>query len=115
MQAGQLRHRITIQAPVTASDPFQTVSAGSWTNVLTCWARIESVDPRDVFNSGQQTMKVTHKVTMRYPGSQYAVGAGNQIVYGSRVFSVVGGILNEDERNRQLQLFAWEMNPVQGG
>lgn len=115
MQAGKMRHRITIQAPVAATDPFQTATAGTWNDVLTCWARIETADPRVVYNSGSQTMQVSHVVTIRYPGSEYIIGPGYQIAYGTRIFSIVKGMINEEERNRQLQLLAWEINPMQGG
>lgn len=113
MQAGSLRHRITIQAPVTATNPFETETQGSWTNVLTTWASIDTANARDIYNAGLQNMRVSHVVTMRYPGKNYVVGAGYQVLYGTRVFQVQQGIMNEEERNRELQLFTYEINPQQ--
>lgn len=113
MQAGKLRHRVTLQSPVTASNPFETDTQGSWTDVVTMWADIESAGPRDIYNAGLQNMQVSHIVTIRYPGVHYSIGAGYQILFGTRVFQILKGIINEAERNRMLQLYAWEVNPTQ--
>lgn len=115
MQGGTLRHRITIQSPTSGTDPFNAGQQGSWTDVLTCWSRIESAGSKAVWRNATQSMQVSHVITIRYPGANYHVGAGYQAVFGTRVFSILKGIENEDERNRQLQLFAWEIDPLQGG
>lgn len=115
MRAGQLRHRITIQEAETSTDPFQADTEAAWNDILICRAAINTVDPKELFNNGLQGMRVSHIVTIRYPGLAYQIGAGNQIVFGTRVFEVVAGMINKDERNRQLDLYAWEINPTQGG
>lgn len=119
MQAGKLRHRITIQKPVTGTDPFQTGAAGTWTNVLTCWAEIEAIDPRVVYSQGSENMQVSHLITIRYPKG-FNVGSGYQALYSkpgvpTRVFSILKGILDESERDIKLQFLAWEINPSAGG
>lgn len=114
MQAGKLRHRIIIQKPITGTDPFQTGQQGSWTDVLTCWAAIEATDPRVVYSQGSENMQVSHLITIRYPKG-FIVGSGFQILYGTRVFSILKGILDESERDIKLQFLAWEINPSSGG
>lgn len=126
MAIGKKRHRITIQSPAAVDsgagsyDPWETNSVPGWTTVLTCWSEIEALQPRDpIFNSQAMTMQVSHMITIRYPGRNYQIGAGYQILYTvggiTRVFSVLSGIVNPGERNIELQMLAWENSPVQGG
>jgi SPP1 family predicted phage head-tail adaptor len=115
MNAGKLRHRVVFQKPVVGTDPFQTNTAGRWDDVVTCWAGIETTDPRVVYTQGSQNMQVSHIITIRYPGKDHVIGSGYQVLYGTRVFSIVKGITNEAERNRSLVFLAWEINPSAGG
>jgi SPP1 family predicted phage head-tail adaptor len=113
VQGGKLRHRVTVQAPTTSTDPFQTSGAGSWNTVGTVWARVATASTQDIYNAGLIGMKISHIVTIRYPGSLFTVAGGYQLLFNGRVFEVQKGIVNEDERNRQLQLYVQESNPIQ--
>lgn len=123
MNAGKMRHRITIQSPIVTGEqnPFtRSQSSPGWTDVATVWSDIQALSKRDpIFNSGAQNMQVSHTITIRYPGTTFLIGAGYQVLYTvggiTRMFSVLDGIMNEGERNRQLVLYAWEINPNQGG
>lgn len=114
---GRKRHRITIQEAVEPEDydPFVSGDAAQWNDIITMWASIDAASSRDVFNQGEQGMQVSHVITIRYPGKNVTVGAGCRVLFGTRVFSIVKGITNEEERNRELQFFGWELNPTQGG
>ena len=113
MQIGALRRRITIQTPGPGgTNPYQT-TAGSWVPVITMWASISPLTSKEVFQAGQLGMKVSHKITVRYPGTQYAISAGDQVLYKNRVFELLQGIENPDERNISLNLMAYELNPTQ--
>jgi head-tail adaptor len=112
---GKRRHRVTIQSPVSGTDPFQTAQAGTFTTVLTVWASIEPLSQKAISDSDVQSMQVSHRVTMRYLGANYQVGAGDQLLYGTRVFLVQKGIVNFNEKNAFLILDVWEINPTQGG
>lgn len=115
MQIGSLRHRVTIQTPgVGGGNPFQTGdSADAWVTVITTWASIQPLTSKEVFQAGQTAMKVSHKITIRYPGTSYSVSAGDQVLYKGRVFELLTGIENPDERNISLALLAYELDPVQ--
>jgi len=117
MQAGTLRHRITIQSPPPASgDPFASLPSGSppaWIPVVTMWASISPLTSKEVFQAGQLNMKVSHKIMIRYPGAAYTVSAGDQVVFGFRVFNLATGIINPDERNIVLELLAYEITANQ--
>ena len=109
MQIGQLRHRITIQSLTKASNPFATDDA--WTEVVTLWARIQPLTSAEVFQVGQLAMKVSHRITIRYPGT-IPISAGNRVLFGDRIFELQTGITNQDEQNISLELLAFEIDPI---
>jgi SPP1 family predicted phage head-tail adaptor len=113
LQAGQLRHRVTIQAPAPSTNPFQV--ADGWTDVLTTWAKVSPATSKEIFQASQQSMQLTHTVTMHYPGKQFKVSAGYRLLFNGRVFELQKGIVNTDERNIELVLSVWEIDTVEGG
>lgn len=115
LNIGKKRHRITIQSPVSSSaDPFDpTVQSNPWTTVITMWAYISPISSKEVFQVGQLNMKVSHRIMIRYPGANTQISAGYRALYKNRVFELKTGILNPDERNEELELLAYELDPTQ--
>jgi len=111
-QAGRLRHRITIQAPPEPSNPFQPGSA-TWTNVATLWACVKPLTSSEVFQATQVSMKLTHRITIRYPGKNIQLNPSYQILFGTRVFKLAPGFINAEERNVTVDLLAWEIDPTE--
>jgi hypothetical protein len=68
-----------------------------------------------IYANNLQDAQVSHLITVRYPGANYQFGSGYQAVFGTRVFAILKGVVNSDERNIMLQLFASENNPIAGG
>lgn len=111
MQAGSLRWRITIQSPSASTNPFAQNNETTWTNVATMWASISPLSSKEIFQVGQISMRVSHKVTIRYPGVHIVVAAGYRILFKNRIFELQTGIINPDERNILLELLAFEIDP----
>jgi SPP1 family predicted phage head-tail adaptor len=65
IKAGQLRNRVTIQAPSTARDGMGQPSK-TFTDWQTVWARIVSMGGAEQFKGQQYSPEVTHQVTMRW-------------------------------------------------
>jgi SPP1 family predicted phage head-tail adaptor len=111
LQAGQLRHRITIQTPpADVNNPF--TQDLPWVDLITCWARIQPLTTREIYQGTQDGSGVTHRITMRYPGS-VGIRAGYKIKFGTRIFELKDGFINVEERNRVIQLSARELNPTE--
>jgi SPP1 family predicted phage head-tail adaptor len=111
MNFGSMRHRVTIQRLTKSDNPFDTPD--TWTTIATMWADIKHITSKDVYQTGQMTMQVSHKIIVRYPGKSFQIMAGDKLLSGSRVFELQTGIVNTDERNRTLELMAFELDPVQ--
>lgn len=98
MQAGKLRHRITIE-----QSDGNTGTGGeeqpNWSTFATLWASIESLSGSESLQGKQMASEISHRVTTRYCAG---VTADMRIKFGARVFSIVPPI-NHDERNIQLE------------
>jgi SPP1 family predicted phage head-tail adaptor len=104
MQAGQLRHRITIQQRAqTVVDGDQVTT---WTDVWTCSAAIEPISGREYFSAASISADVSHRIRIRYT-SAFAPLPNMQIVYGSRTFDIQT-VMNVEERNHELHLMTKE-------
>jgi SPP1 family predicted phage head-tail adaptor len=119
MNIGARRHRIKIQSqnPAANVNPFSTVCStdSGWTDVFTCWACIKPLSGKEAYQVGQQNMKVSHTITIRFPGVGYSVSAGNRVLYKTRIFELQTGIENPEEKNIDLILLAYEIDPTQVG
>jgi len=105
MQAGTLRHYVTIEH-LTGSTP------DGFGNVRKTWtafysnvpAEITPATSKEIWAGTQEKTSNTHVVVIRY-GS--GIDTTMRVVYGSRIFTI-NGILNKDERNIELTLLCRE-------
>jgi SPP1 family predicted phage head-tail adaptor len=106
LQAGKLRHRIDIVAPTNAQDSTGGISKADNIVYANVWAAIEAVTTKDTLATAEFISQSTHKVTIRYvPG----VTARMQVWFNGRVFQIAG-VMNPDERTKQLVLWCLEIN-----
>lgn len=66
--SGQMRERVTIQAPVTEQSPLGEATTG-WVTAGTVWASVQGLSSREVLQAQQANAIVTHKIRIRFfPG-----------------------------------------------
>lgn len=99
IRAGELRHRVTIQAE-DRQDDGQGGYTPMWRDVETVLASIQPISGNEALVARQLQDTVTHKVVMRYrPG----ITAAMRLKFGTRLFNI-REVRNYDERNRRLEL-----------
>jgi SPP1 family predicted phage head-tail adaptor len=103
MQAGRLRHRITLQEERPTRDSYKAEVLG-WVDVATVWAAVEPLRGREYFSAQQVNSEVSHRVTIRY---RSGVTSAMRVLFGSRVLQI-DGVINVNEQNRELQLMCIE-------
>lgn len=106
MQAGKLRHRVTLQRYVLGS-PSQTLTGapdGGWEDYLTVSASIEPISGREPFLAQAHLSEITHKVRMRY---RDGITSAMRVSWNGRLFDIKYS-MNWEERNRELQLLCVE-------
>jgi SPP1 family predicted phage head-tail adaptor len=112
IDAGELRHSITIQQPQygSAGARGQSVVPSSWAVVRTARAAIYTAGGRETSMASQIVSDVSHVVKVRWTPD--AIAANYRIVFGSRVMTIQY-VENVLERNRVLLLYCKEVDGVQ--
>jgi len=111
VDAGELRHQVTINMPSSSPSSFgASVSPASWTAVRTTMAAVYTAGGRETSQASQLVEQVSHVVKIRW-GTE-VLKAGYQVAFGSRTFTVLY-IENVLERNRVLLLYCKEVDGAQ--
>lgn len=105
MQAGKLRQRLHVQVPRLVTDE-DGGNQSAFTTTQTVWGRVEPLRMSEQLIAQQTQARMTCRITLRYqapfPPTYRLVMKGT-----TRAFEPAG-VLNIDERNRELQLMAIE-------
>ena len=103
MEIGSLNKRVTFQYETKTADNmggFDVV----WTDYATVFAAIWPTSAKELTQSMQTDMVITHKIRVRY---RSAFKPSWKLKFGSRYFNIVS-ILNPNERNEWLDLMCKE-------
>lgn len=96
MQAGKLRHRISLQKPVKVQSPTTGAIVNSWQEVTTLWADIAPLSAREFVAAQATQSQVTARITIRFRND---VTAKHRIVHGQKIFNIEG-VLADDKSGR---------------
>jgi SPP1 family predicted phage head-tail adaptor len=103
MQAGRLRHRVTLQSYSESlsalGEPLKT-----WTDLATVWADVSPERGKEAIAAMQINASVMHRVRIRY---REGLTPKMRVVFGTRTLQVEA-VLNVDERDRELLLVCVE-------
>jgi SPP1 family predicted phage head-tail adaptor len=103
MQAGNLRHRITIQSATTAQDAYGE-PVRLWTTFATLWAAVEPLQGREYFVGQQMQSEVSTRIRVRdYPGITPLM----RVYWDSRYFQIES-IITDPTNRRELHLMCRE-------
>jgi SPP1 family predicted phage head-tail adaptor len=107
MQAGKLRHRVTIQRKASGVDTLGQ-SSGGWVCVNTCWASVRTLTGNELEKAKILVPAASTEIIMRYnPDTNEQCRA----VFKERIFNI-GNVNNIDQRNIQLTLICSEAKSV---
>lgn len=104
MNAGQLRHRVTIQRFERVEDEGGGY-AEDWKDVATVWAAVKPMRGNERYEAQQVQSTLTHKVTIRY---RAGIKPQMRLLYGNRVFNIEA-VIDIEERHRWLELLCSEV------
>lgn len=66
LEAGKLRHRVTIQEQVETRDPRNGAVNVNWVNIATVWSAINPLSAKEFIAAQAEASKVTTRITIRY-------------------------------------------------
>jgi len=110
MQAGKLRHRVTLQKQMTTKNA-NNEDVVTWVRDSDCWAHVRALRGREYFAAQQVQAGVTHTVRMRYQtlSDGTKIGPNCRIKHGDDIMLVRSAIT--DERKRQVDMLCVEEVP----
>lgn len=98
MQAGKLRHRMTLQRPAQQQDPLTGEMVPGWEDVPPqVWAAVEPVSARDFIAAAATQSQVTARITIRHRAD---VKADMRLVHGTRIYTI-HGVLPDPKSGRE--------------
>lgn len=103
VRGGDFNRRIAIQQRSSTVDAFGQASP-TWSDLLTCWARIEPLSGRELVLAQAQNAEVTHLVEVMY---RPTVTAAMRVVYQGRIFNVLS-VIDPDMAHVTLELLCSE-------
>lgn len=101
VEAGRLRHRVTIQRQTQTQNPLTGELTVAWTDVATVWAAVEPISAREFVTSQEPNARVTTRVTIRYlDGIQPSM----RLIHRGRRFNIHGVLEDMDSGREYLTL-----------
>jgi SPP1 family predicted phage head-tail adaptor len=107
LRAGNLRHRVAIQEQTEIPDGMggSSITWSAKTGLGSVPAAIWPLSSKEQLDAMKLESLATNRIRIRYrPG----ITSKNRIVFGSRVFNILGAPINLDERGRQLDFIVSE-------
>lgn len=108
IRAGELRDRITLQTPSESRDATGGVSK-SWSAIASnIHAKLMPFTSRERVTADQVIGEATHRVFIRYSSDVAGVTSKDRVLFGSRVFEILGPAINHRELDVMLELLVKE-------
>lgn len=98
MEAGQLRHQVTIQQRQTTQDEYGAQST-AWADVKTVWAAVEPLNGRELLSAQTVHSETDTRITVRYT----SISTANRIVFEGVVYDILN-VIDPEQRHKQLQM-----------
>jgi SPP1 family predicted phage head-tail adaptor len=106
MRGGRLRKRVILQRPVETQGDTGGVTI-SWVDVATVWAGVEPLRGREYESARAQNAETTHRIVLRFRDDIQRTWRLR--LQNSTRYYRIDEMLNIDERNREVQIRATEL------
>lgn len=103
MQAGKLRHRVTIQQLVGTRDVDGAV-VPTWQNVKTVWGAVEPLRGREFVEAAQLQEEITTRVRIRY---RSGIVPAMRVLWGGFIYDI-RAVVHVETRFREMHLMCVE-------
>ena len=104
MQAGNLRHRVTIQQVTETRDDMGGVTQTWSTFAANLHAEIAPLSGRELLLARQVNAETTHRIRLRY---RAGITPKMRVLFGSRIFAIES-VLDTEERGIEVVLLCRE-------
>jgi SPP1 family predicted phage head-tail adaptor len=101
MDAGLLRHRVTIQSMTETQDGTTGAITESWSDVATTWAAIQPLSGREFIAAQEKGGEITARIVIRYRSD---VTEKMRILHKSTVYDIQKPLPDADSGTEYLTL-----------
>ena len=100
MQAGRLRHRITLQRKEQTQNPQTGALITTWATVANVWAAVEPLSAREFIAAQAAQSEVTARIRMRF---RPWMTAEDRVIHNGTIYNIVS-VIDVRSENRELVL-----------
>lgn len=111
MEAGKLRHRISLQRNEFTQDPVTGAIQEGWTEYAKVWASVEPLSARDLIAAQGVQSKVTARIVIRY---RTDIDPAHRIVHRGTVYRIEGVLPDKDSGLEYLTVLVSSGTTVEG-
>lgn len=103
MQAGKLRHRVTIERRTESSRTAQGTPVYTWAELATRYASVNKLSGREAERAKQIVAEAEFQIVMRHTD----ITTKDRLIFGSRTFHILD-VKNTNEIDHELIILAKE-------
>lgn len=108
LDAGRLRHRVTVQYPEEVQDTTTGAIDVVWRDFATVWAAIEPLSVREFMASASMQSEVTARIVIR---TLAGIDAKMRVQHGSRYYGIKGILMDADSGLEYMTLAVSDSDP----
>lgn len=97
MQAGKLRHQVTIQEPVNDQNPDTGAVNKTWRDIATVWAEVSPLSAREFIAAQASQGEITTRITIRF---RTGITRKNRILFREGIYNIEG-VLPDPKSGRE--------------
>lgn len=103
--AGELRHKVQLQALTTAQNPVTGEIEHSWSTIAELWAQVVPMSAREFVAAAAEQSEVRGRMVIRYRGE---VDATMRIVFRGKWHAIFGVLPDAESGKEHLTLITGE-------
>ena len=104
MEAGKLRHVVTVQTASESADSFGEMIK-TWGSNSTAWASVEPLSGRELLSAQQYYAEATHRVRLRHNS---AVTPSARFKFGTRYLQI-NSVSDKNEKGAEIECICTEI------
>lgn len=109
MEAGKLRHRVTIQKLTTSQNVTTGAVTESWSELVKVWAAVEPLSVREFIAASTTQSQISARIIIRYRDD---ILPNMRVVHGSRTYNIEGAL---PDKNSGLEYLTLAVSEVRNG
>ncbi|WP_373882655.1 phage head closure protein [Acinetobacter pittii] len=101
MQAGKLKHRITIQRPINTQDPVTGKLIQTWENFKSIFAEVTDLSTRDVIAAKAANSSIQARAKVRYSTTTKQINSTMRVLFEGYYYKIDGNPMRDPDSRRE--------------